>query len=125
LPLFFPGDDERKPRSFGTGVIVNTEWAGAPNPDGYLYVYGHEERAAKRFLVCRTRPADIEDPTAWRFWNGSEWVEEITQARGLFNAVTGGITAENLPDGRVIAMYADFGGNIMARIGESPSGPFG
>ena len=26
--------------NFGAGVLVNTRWAGAPAPDGYVYVYG-------------------------------------------------------------------------------------
>ena len=26
--------------NLGSGILVNTKWAGAPNPDGYIYVYG-------------------------------------------------------------------------------------
>jgi len=24
----------------GAGILVNAKWAGAPAPDGYVYVYG-------------------------------------------------------------------------------------
>jgi hypothetical protein len=124
-PLFRPGDKLRKAIGFGNSVIVNTTWAQAPDPDGYVYVYGHEEGSAKKLLVCRIRPDEIENPDAWRFWNGSDWVEDIVESAPFFSAVTGNISVELLPDGRVVALHADFSGHIRARLGEGVVGPFG
>jgi hypothetical protein len=124
-PLFRPGDDVRGTIGFGTSLIVRTEWSRAPAPDGYVYIYGHEEKIFKKLLVCRIRPEKIEMPDSWRFWNGSEWVVHIEESAPLMSALTGNISLELLPDGRLIALYADFSGGIHARIGESVTGPFG
>ena len=124
-PLFRAGDTLRDTIGFGNSVIVNTAGAGAHEPDGYLYVYGHEESIVKQLLVCRVRPEDIEKPTAWRFWNGADWVPSIEDSAPLLAALTGGISVEALPGGRVIALYMDLGGRLWASFGEGVTGPFG
>ena len=123
-PLFRAADGGRQAMTLGLSLIANTEWAGAPAPDGFLYAYGHEETPFKKALVGRIRPAEIEDPTAWRYWDGRGWVEEYSAAEPLFQEFTGNFSFELLPDGRVISLWADFGGHLYARIGESVSGPF-
>jgi len=123
-PLFRPGDDLREPIGLGNSLIVNTRWAGAPSPDGFVYVYGHEEGLRKNLLVSRIRPEAMENPEAWRFWNGTEWTGDISESAPLFSAITGNIALELLSDGRVIALFMDFSGHIRARIGEGFTGPF-
>ena len=39
-PLQFPYAPNVGMTTFGSGIIVNTKSAGAPNPDGYIYVLG-------------------------------------------------------------------------------------
>src|SRR5690606_941809 len=41
--------------SFGAGIFVNTAAAGAPAPDGYVYVYG-ARGPKKEVLVARVAP---------------------------------------------------------------------
>jgi hypothetical protein len=38
---------------FGAGLMPNTAEAGAPQPDGYVYVYGHQNAPSTRSLVAR------------------------------------------------------------------------
>lgn len=111
-------------RQPGSTIVNNTFSVLAPHPDGYLYVYGHEEGLRKKLLVCRTLPADIEDASAWRFWDGTNWVADIAASHPLFADVTGGLYLDILGDGRVIALYLDLGGLIHARFADGPAGPF-
>lgn len=60
---------------FGSGIFVNTKAANAPNPDGYVYIYGLIE-GNKSLIVARTLPKNIEQFTTWRFWNGNDWVQD-------------------------------------------------
>jgi len=58
---------------FGAGIFVNTKKAGAPEPDGYIYVYGVRGKE-KRLMVARVTPEDFEDFGAWRFpAAGTRW----------------------------------------------------
>lgn len=124
-PLFHAAGAGRDAITFGNSVVVSTGWAQAPHPDGYLYVYGHEEGPAKRLLVCRILPADIEDASAWRFWDGAGWVPDLAASAPLFKDVTGGFYLDQLGDGRVLALYMDLAGHIQARFADGPTGPFG
>jgi hypothetical protein len=62
--------------NFGAGVLVNTRKAGAPHPDGYVYVYACTGKD-KNLIAARVKPPDFEDFSKWRFWNGMKWVAEM------------------------------------------------
>ncbi len=69
---------------FSGAVMDNTESGGAtPDPDGYIYLYGIKSYQAfllmKSPVVARVKPEDFSDVSAWRYWNGSEWVDDVTQ----------------------------------------------
>lgn len=125
LPYFFQRE-ERNTGSFGSGVFVNTQSAGAPDPDGYLYIYGVDD-PGKKLLAARVYPADFEDLTAWRFWDGKEWNTDYQRSAPLTEGVSNELSLSPLPNGKYLLVFqvAGLSRKVGMRIGESPIGPFG
>ncbi|WP_257668947.1 DUF4185 domain-containing protein [Parapedobacter tibetensis] len=125
-PLFAEESANQEAYSFGAGILVNTAWAGAPNPDGYVYVYG-VRGGAKDLLVARVLPSEMEDFEQWAYWNGKDWDKNIQHAAKLTSNVSNELSITPLPDGRFALIFQKNGIEplIGLRVGESPIGPFG
>ena len=109
----------------GAGILVNTQWAGAPSPDGYVYVYGCIGND-KNLVVERVKPKDFEKLIDWRYWNGNTWSENKDDMKPLTNAASNELSMTPLPDGRFLLIFQVLGlsDKVGMRIGESPVGPF-
>lgn len=112
--------------SFGAAVFVNTKEAGAPDPDGFVYIYGIRG-ADKKVLVARTTPADIESFDSWRFWSGNDWVKNADEAKPVTDQSSNEMSVSPLGDGRYIMVFqrAGLSRKVAIRLGASPYGPFG
>ncbi|KIC92913.1 DUF4185 domain-containing protein [Flavihumibacter solisilvae] len=123
---FFLGKDVDSTGSFGAGLLVNTEGAGAPHPDGYLYVYGVRGQK-KNVMVARVLPADIETFENWTFWDGEEWTSDVNRIQSIADRASNEMSVTPLPDGRYLMVFqADgLGKYVGMRLGASPAGPFG
>jgi len=127
-PLFLPGVDGIGDVVFGAAVMANTAAAGAPFPDGYLYVYGYRtEPFNKRLLAARVLPGDIDDFSRWRFWDGAAWQPDITRAAPLTGRVSAELSMTPLPGGRFLLVFQldTISREVVARVASSPIGPFG
>lgn len=125
-PFLVQGKEETESASLGAGIFVNTKSAGAPDPDGYVYVYGVQGKA-KNLIVARVLPENFEKFDTWRFWNGQSWSAGMDQAAHVTNDVSGELSVSPLPDGRY-ALVFQVGGmsnTVGLRLGLSPYGPFG
>jgi hypothetical protein len=123
---FYLMDQKGESGSFGAGIYVNTKEAGAPKPDGYIYVYG-VRGMAKHLMVARVLPKDFEDYNKWTFYNGTTWVSDMEQVANVTSSVSNELSFSPLPDGRY-ALIFQVGGmttSVGMRIGASPVGPFG
>lgn len=112
--------------SFGAGIYVNTAKAGAPNPDGYVYVYG-VRGIGKNVMVARVLPKDFEQFDKWTFYDGTNWVKDMGKVADVTDNVSNELSLTSLPDGRY-AMIFQVGGmstNVGMRVGATPYGPFG
>jgi len=112
--------------SYGAGIFVNTKQAGAPAPDGYIYVYGIRGKE-KNLVVSRVLPKDFEDFGKWRFWDGQAWNADKEKATYLTPNVSDELSLSPLPDGRYLLVFQLNGmsPDVAMRIGASPIGPFG
>lgn len=112
--------------NMGAGVLVNTEWAGAPHPDGYVYVYGCIGQD-KNLIVARVKPGDFENFSRWRYWNGEKWVKDENDMAPVTNAVSNELSVTPLDDGRYLLVFQVLGisDKVGLRVGASPTGPFG
>ena len=124
-PFYFLNED-KDIGSFGAGIYVNTKKAGAPKPDGYIYIYG-VHGMAKKLVVARVKPADFEKLGEWRFWNGKGWDTAMNKAAAITDRVSNELSVSPLPDGRYALVFQEGGMSttIAMRIGASPVGPFG
>ena len=112
--------------NFGAGILVNTKWAGAPSPDGYVYTYACVGQD-KNLLAARVKPKDFEDFSKWNYWNGKTWVADNQQLAPITNAVSNELSVTPLSDGRYLLVFQVMGlsDKVGIRIGDSPVGPFG
>jgi hypothetical protein len=123
-PLHYESGNNKNDGSYGAGIFVNTKKAGAPNPDGYVYVYGNKGRG---LIVSRVLPKDFENFKAWRYWNGQDWDADMQKAAILTEGISDELSFSPLPDGRYVLVFT-LGGmsnDVAMRIAASPVGPFG
>jgi hypothetical protein len=131
-PLFIEGDKLDNGYAFGSGIFVNTAKAGAPHPDGYVYVYGVKNMPGilnKGLMIGRVQPAEFKNFSKWRFWDGTGWsltINNIKHATVVTERVSDEISLSPLPDGRYVLIFqTDVWGSVGMRIAKTPYGPFG
>ncbi|MBA9077281.1 DUF4185 domain-containing protein [Rufibacter quisquiliarum] len=124
-PLFQKDSQGKGKVVFGVAVLANTIGAGAPKPDGYVYVYG-VRGIGKELLVARVKDEAFEDFSQWRYWDGNSWNIDIHQAAALTNRVSNEMSVTFLEDGRVLATYQldTDAPTVMVQAGQTPVGPF-
>lgn len=128
VPLWLPPSGPHGNLAFGAAILANTATAGAPRPDGYVYVYGvRDDSPVKKLMAARVPEASFIDPAAWTFYDGAAWVADIHAAAPLCGRVSNELSVSPLPDGRfVLAFELDgVGRDVVVRIGDTPVGPFG
>jgi hypothetical protein len=123
---FYIKDNGEGMGSFGAGIYVNTKAAGAPAPDGYIYVYGVVSKW-KNLLVARVLPGDFENYSKWTYWDGKVWNTDMNKAEKVADWVSNELSVSPLPDGRyaMIFQIGTMTKDIGLRIGKTPYGPFG
>lgn len=127
-PFFLEGNGNNASDygSLGAGIFVNTKSAGAPNPDGYVYVYGVKGKD-KGVIVARVLPKDFENFSKWNYWDGNKWNSNIHSITSITNRASNELSLTPLPDGRYALVFQVDGISrfVGMRIGLSPVGPFG
>lgn len=126
-PFFRPDTAERGNIQFGAGIMANTAAAGAPAPDGYVYVYGvQNDPLIKRLLVARVKPADFARLDRWRFWDGANWSPSLDDAEPVTDRISNELSVTPLIDGRYLLVFQRdaISPFVAVRVGESPVGPW-
>lgn len=125
-PLFLRDATDGSSGSFGAGIFQNTVSAGAPDPDGYVYVYGVKGKR-KELMAGRVKAEEFDHFNAWHYWDGQSWNPDITQAATLTDRVSNELSVTPLPDGRYALIFQidGIGREVAMRVGLSPVGPFG
>lgn len=124
-PFYFEGTPEST-GSFGAGILVNTAKAGAPFPDGFLYIYGIKG-INKEVLVARVLPGEIEEFDKWMFWDGTAWQPDMGKASGIADRASNEMSVTALKDGRYAMVFQTdgIGTKVGLRLALSPEGPYG
>lgn len=112
--------------SFGAGILVNTNAAGALNPDGFIYIYG-VKGTKKEVMVARITPRDIEQFHLWEFWDGNSWQTDMMKAAPIADRASNELSVTPLKDGRYAMVFQTDAivTNVGLRLSLSPEGPFG
>ena len=126
-PLYLPAAGGKGEITYGMALMPNTAAAGAPFPDGYLYIYGLRNDFNKKLLAARVRPKNLGNFSQYRFWDGSAWVPQIASAATLTNRMSSEFSVTPLADGRYLMVFQldALGSDIAVRYGSSPVGPWG
>jgi hypothetical protein len=112
--------------TFGSAVYMNTKWGGAPDPDGYMYIYGLID-PNKQLIVARVYPKDFKNFDQWRYWDGQNWQDDMSKSRPVTDRVSNEVSLTPMKDGRYLLVFQSdgIGETTAIRIGQSPVGPFG
>ncbi|MGZ3850932.1 MAG: DUF4185 domain-containing protein [Flavisolibacter sp.] len=123
-PLFFKDKNGQKV-VFGNTVLANTVGAGAPHPDGYIYVYGIRG-PQKDLVVGRVNEKEFENFSAWQYWDGQAWSKDGNDCAALTNNVSNEMSVSFMEDGRVMAVYQlnTNSPDVVIQVGKTPAGPF-
>mmetsp|Transcript_119193 Transcript_119193/g.206260 ORF Transcript_119193/g.206260 Transcript_119193/m.206260 type:complete len:378 (-) Transcript_119193:239-1372(-) len=126
-PLFSGGPDSSS--FFGAGIMSNTKDAGAPHPDGFIYVYGVRfdlTLRVKFMLASRTLPEDFEDFDKWLFWDGAAWATGMENASPVTDEVSDELSVTALHNGKfaLVFQWNTLGAWTCMKIGDSPVGPW-
>lgn len=124
-PFFLKDSDGKGKVVFGISIMANTASAGAPMPDGYIYVYGVRGNN-KELLVSRVKAEAFEQFNEWTFWDGTTWNNDINSAAALTDHVSNEMSVSFMEDGRVLAayQYSSNTANVVVQVGKTPWGPF-
>lgn len=116
---------------YGGCIYPNTVEGGSENPDGFIYVYGHKNvNFLASLCVARVLKEEIENPDAWRYYDGQDWVENIANSALLVENVSCEMSISKingkLNNGKYLLVFQEFVNSPMIsyRIGETPWGPF-
>lgn len=125
VPFFYKNSGGKGKLVFGVAVMANTVGAHAPKPDGYIYIYG-VRGPQKELVVARVGEKDFETFSAWHFWNGTDWSNDVHACAALTSRVSNEMSVSFMEDGRVIATYQldTNSPDIMIQAGKTPWGPF-
>ena len=127
-PLSYPETDQHGGAFFGAGIMPNTVESGAPNPDGYIYVYGsREDPLVKKLLVARVPRDDFADFSEWRYWNGHSWVADLRNAIPVTGRISNELSVTPTPSGDFALIFSldTVSGRVAMKRGPSPVGPWG
>ena len=130
-PLFLPAGEDHGMGYFGGAILVNTTAAGAPHPDGYVYVYGNVKdmkgEGQKNLVAARVRPKAFDDFSAWRYWDGTGWNPDVESVAPLTPRISDEMSVTPLADGRFVLTFQldTIDRTVAMRSASSPVGPFG
>ena len=116
-------------------MYCNTESAGAPDPDGYIYIYGYRDNFAafsqKDLIVSRIHEDDFPDFSKLRYYDGRGWSANLADSAPVIRGISREYSVTPIPvgpkAGKYIAVFMDqcISGNIAYTIADTPYGPFG
>lgn len=121
---------------FGIGTLNNSAQAGAPDADGYVYLYGYRDALTgdqanrKDLVVSRVPRVDFPDLADITYWNGNSWGSDMTDSAPLIDDISTEASVTPLTNGpysgKYMAVYTRGvqTADMMYAIGESPAGPF-
>ena len=126
FPLF--AENEQYQLLFGVGILDHTA------TDGYIYVYGYRDTlrgGRKHLAAARVKPESFADGEQWRFWNGKDWIPDITEIFRdealLADRVSAELSVTPIAEEKFLLIFTQdvMSDRIAYKVGGSPIGPFG
>lgn len=132
LSLSTPLYDDLGKLSFGCAILPLHDAGGLEMSDGFIYIYGHgQAHGGRQLYVCRVRPEQLEDFSAYTFFDGETWSRDIRRAYPICETGCCEMSITPIESGPWTGkflytyMHNDIGDLVACRIGDTPWGPFG
>ncbi len=123
-PIYYRDEVARWEIVLGQAVMPMTVESGNPNPDSYVYVYGPRNSSGpKQLVAARVLPEQIEDFDQWSYWDGTDWVGDISSCANITAGISQEFSVTPLADGRCLVVF-QVGNQVGIRFGAGPTGPF-
>jgi len=122
-----PNKYEAEPTLFWAGGDVKWGAASIIAQDEYIYVYGKKttDGLNPAYYVARVDASSATDISAYRYYNGSDWVVDDSSAASVFNGMNSLSLSYNDYLGKYIMVSSPpLSNDIEIRTAESPEGPF-
>jgi len=130
-PLYVADNGAGNNIVYGGAIMPNTTTAGAPQADGYIYIYGNSDSFNgdgfnKAVYVARVAEAEFADFNQWRYWDGISWSTAIEDSFAVTDQSSLESSVSPLGDGRylMVFQYRQTKPSIGIRVGASPVGPW-
>ena len=124
-PIFYENPEDHQEMVFGQALMPMLPESGTAGADGYIYVYGPLNSAGTKALIAsRIKPADLQNYSAWRYWDGTDWVSDIRKSAPITDGISQEFSMSPLENGTFLLTFQN-ADDICIRIGKSPIGPFG
>ena len=99
--------------------------------DPWVYIYGVEDLGIGKYAhVARASAADLANPAAWNFWNGSGWVGDVqASARLLDDSISNQYSVDKV-EGTYLMVAMDTSQiftvwrDIVTYVASAPTGPW-
>lgn len=99
--------------------------------DPWVYIYGVEDLGASKYAhVARATAANLVNPAAWNFWNGSGWVGDVQASMRLLDdsisneysvdKVEGSYLMVTMDTSQIFTVWKD----LVTYVASSPTGPW-
>ena len=123
------GEPARRGENWGLAVVA---WPrDAPVGARTLYVYAERSSTPRdhQLLVARCAEDDLDDPTAWTFFDGAAWSPDPAAAAPVADDVVTEFTIQHVAhDGRgelvLVQSEPMLGHHVQARTAAAPEGPW-
>jgi len=93
----------------------------------HVYVYGDlPGKPAGTFGVARVARGDVGNRSAYRFWSGAEWSEDVSKTIAVIDGIPGGATVSyNAYLGQYLAVHSQgVSNNVLMKTAPAPEGPW-
>lgn len=93
--------------------------------DGYIYEYLTPSGRHGAARLARVPKADLREASAYRFWDGSSWVDDIDDAKVVLPREVSELSVQWHPGlQRFVSMYSSGTRSVMIRTAPTPTGPW-
>lgn len=129
-PLEWEIEQQKMPCAIYTDEGARTFGAAALHDEGFIYIYGNEDRRdegrKQGVLLARVREEDFGSFSKWRYYSDGEWEEDFTRATPICPPVASEYSVSFLPAlEKYVMVYTEaiWGRNVL-RTAPSPIGPW-
>ncbi len=111
--------------NFQMGAFVREHDADVSDPDSYVYFFGTPSGRSGSARLARVQQKDIENASAYTFWDGSGWADTPEQAAVVLDGQVSELSVSyNTYLGKYIAMYTHPTKGLVVRTAEQLTGPW-